>query len=86
VPNGQIACVRCGGRGGQLAAPPFRNELGERIRREICEACWKEWLFRQTQLINHYGLDVRLPEARAFLVRQLRQFLFGEEAGPLAGQ
>ena len=29
-------------------------------------------------LINHYGLNVRKPQAREFLVSNLRSFLFGE--------
>jgi Fe-S cluster biosynthesis and repair protein YggX len=33
------------------------------------------------QLINHYALDVRTPEAREFLRRNVEAFLFGEGAG-----
>ena len=29
-------------------------------------------------IINHYGLKVRDPKAREFLVSNLRSFLFGE--------
>ncbi|MGH7544940.1 MAG: oxidative damage protection protein [Gemmatimonadota bacterium] len=75
----EIHCVRCGQERPGVAAPPFRNELGERVQREICQGCWSEWLFRQTQLINHYGLDVRESAAREFLLKNLRAFLFGEE-------
>jgi Fe-S cluster biosynthesis and repair protein YggX len=74
----EIQCVRCGQSRGAVAVLPFRNELGERIQREICQVCWGEWLFRQTQLINHHGLDVRENAAREFLLRNLRAFLFGE--------
>lgn len=74
----EIRCVRCGQERPAVAAPPFRDELGQRLQNEICEVCWREWLFRQTQLINHYGLDVRQPPAREFLLKNLRVFLFGE--------
>ena len=71
-----ITCVRCGQTRGGLAKTPFRSELGDRIRTQICEVCWKEWLAYQTALINHYGLDVRERDAREFLTRNMEGFLF----------
>ena len=61
-----------------LARPPFRSELGKRIQREICAACWRDWLVHQTLLINHFSLDPRKPESREFLYAQVRAVLFGE--------
>ena len=61
-----------------MARPPFRNELGERIVGQICANCWKDWLQHQTLLINHYGLDPRDAEAKAFLYGQIESVLFGE--------
>ena len=61
-----------------LARPPFRSELGERIQREICAGCWRDWLQHQTLLINHFGLDPRKATARDFLYGQVRAVLFGE--------
>lgn len=62
----------------QLERAPFRSELGERIRREICAECWGGWLRHQALLINHFGLSPRRAEAREFLYGQLRAVLFGE--------
>ena len=76
-------CVRCDRETPeQLGSAPFADERGERIRREICAACWEEWKQRQMLLINHYGLNVRDPKAREFLYQNLEAFLFGggEEA------
>jgi Fe-S cluster biosynthesis and repair protein YggX len=70
-----IHCRRCGEDAPRLPRPPFRTELGERIAAEICAGCWKEWLQHQTLLINHYGLDPRVPEARAFLYEQVERVL-----------
>lgn len=71
-------CVRCQRDDPrQLAAAPFADERGERIRSEICAACWEEWKQRQMLLINHYGLNVRDRKAREFLVQNLDAFLFG---------
>jgi Fe-S cluster biosynthesis and repair protein YggX len=72
-----IDCRRCG-EGPALSKPPFRNELGDRIIREICQNCWKEWLQHQTLLINHYGLDPRDQKARDFLYQQVEEVLLGE--------
>ncbi len=73
-----VNCDRCGKQQPGQDAPPFRDELGARIQRSICRTCWDDWLKRQMQLINHYALDVRQPEARAFLRRNVEAFLFGE--------
>lgn len=43
---------------------------------KVCDPCWQEWLKHQTALINHYALDLRDPQARAFLTDQSEQFLF----------
>jgi Fe-S cluster biosynthesis and repair protein YggX len=70
-----ITCVRCGQTRDQQAFPPFPNETGQRLFREICAVCWAEWLKYQQQLINHYGLNLREPGAREFLLREMEQFL-----------
>jgi len=73
-----ITCARCGHTRASMAAPPFPNDLGNRIYDEICEVCWKEWLQQQTAIINHYALDLRDPQARQFLTKQTETFLFGQ--------
>lgn len=60
---------------------PFRNAIGERVRHEICQACWGEWLQHQTLLINHYGLDPRDPKAREFLYQQIETVLLEGGSG-----
>jgi Fe-S cluster biosynthesis and repair protein YggX len=77
----EIACVRCGETGPQLARPPLRNELGERILASICQRCWDQWLRYQTALINHYGLDVREREARELLTTNMEAYLFQSGKG-----
>jgi Fe-S cluster biosynthesis and repair protein YggX len=72
-------CVRCARPDREpLARPPFPTDLGTRLVGEICTECWEEWKKRQMLLINHYGLNVREPRAREFLVTNLRAFLFAE--------
>jgi Fe-S cluster biosynthesis and repair protein YggX len=57
---------------------PFQNDLGRKVFEKICNVCWGEWLRNQQQLINHYALNVRDPQAKEFLFKQMEQFLFGE--------
>lgn len=71
-----ITCVRCGQVRDQQAFPPFPTPIGQRVFQEICAVCWGEWLKYQQQLINHYGLNLREPDARRFLLQQMEQFLF----------
>jgi Fe-S cluster biosynthesis and repair protein YggX len=75
-----VTCVRCGQTREGLAAPPFPNDLGSRIATSICQVCWKDWLKQQTQLINHYALDLRDPKSRQMLIAQTETFLFGAVA------
>lgn len=72
----EIQCARCGQTGAQLAKPPLRNELGERVHASICQNCWDQWLRFQTALINHNGLDVRDRPAREFLMANMEAFFF----------
>jgi Fe-S cluster biosynthesis and repair protein YggX len=81
VSEHEIVCGRCGERRPGLESAPFRDELGARIHESICRVCWDEWLHRQMQLINHYALDVRTEQARAFLRRNVEAFLFGTGEG-----
>jgi Fe-S cluster biosynthesis and repair protein YggX len=72
-----VSCVRCGQERERMAFQPFSNELGRRAFAEICAVCWSEWLRMQQQLINHYGLNLRDPQAKEFLFKQMETFLFG---------
>jgi len=71
-----ITCARCGQTRDQQGFAPFPNALGQRVFQEICAVCWAEWLKYQQQMINHYGLNLREPSAREFLLQQMEQFLF----------
>lgn len=77
----EIHCRRCQAPGPQLARPPLPKERGLLIQSSICQVCWGEWLKHQTALINHYGLDPRDPESRAFLYTQVDQVLLGDGEG-----
>lgn len=73
-----IKCTHCGEKRPGLAFAPFPNALGQRIAAEICQPCWSEWLQKQTQIINHYGLDLTDPDAQTFLFDNIKGYLFGD--------
>jgi Fe-S cluster biosynthesis and repair protein YggX len=70
-----ITCSRCGGAAEEMAQPPMPTALGAEIRRQVCPACWQEWLRTQVMLINEYRLNLVDPEARKTLEREMRAFL-----------
>ena len=74
----KFKCTRCGQKNEPLGYAPFPNELGQRVAAEICGDCWKEWLQKQNQLINHFGLDVSNPDTHDFLFDNLKIFFFDE--------
>ncbi|MDQ1524970.1 MAG: hypothetical protein QOG00_3906 [Pyrinomonadaceae bacterium] len=76
----QIKCKHCGERRPALGSSPFPSdiELGQRIGAEICQPCWQEWLQKQSQIINHYGLDLTNPDAQNFLFDNMKGYLFNE--------
>ena len=73
----EITCVRCGKTNPAVDGPTLPGELGQRILDTICQECWTMWKRQQTQVINHYGLDLRDPKSRQMLTQQTETFLFG---------
>lgn len=77
----EIQCRRCQAPGPRLERAPLPKERGLQIQSSICQVCWGEWLKHQTALINHYGLDPRDPDSRAFLYTQVDEVLLGDGEG-----
>jgi Fe-S cluster biosynthesis and repair protein YggX len=71
-----VECTRCGQKREGFERAPFPGPIGERALAELCQHCWGDWLKQQTMLINHYGLNVMDPQARAFLMKNMTAFLF----------
>lgn len=71
-----------GKRAKQLPAPPIPDEIGDRIHRDICAACWTLW-FRDLSIkvINELRLDLSSEFGHAEYDRHMREFFgFEEEA------
>ena len=74
----KFKCARCDRKSEPIGFAPVPTELGQKIGEQCCQDCWKEWLEKQKQLINHFGLDVSNPDSHEFLFDQMRIFFFDE--------
>jgi Fe-S cluster biosynthesis and repair protein YggX len=74
----KFKCARCGQKTAPIGYAPIPTELGQKIGAEFCQSCWKEWLEKQKQLINHFGLDVSNPDSHEFLFDQMKIFFYNE--------
>lgn len=74
----RVECVKLGRTLPGLEKPPFPGELGDRIYEHISRQAWEMWPAQATLIINHYGLSMGDPEARAVLREQMEQFFFGD--------
>ena len=71
-----VNCVKLGIEAEGLDEPPFPGPKGQEIFEKISKQAWKEWLSRQTMLINENKLASFDPKARAFLAEERNKFLF----------
>ena len=74
-----VQCVKLGRELPGLERPPYPGELGQRIFEHVSQMAWDMWRRQSVVLINHYGLVLADPEAKAFLREQMEQFLFSDE-------
>ncbi|MEK6575412.1 MAG: oxidative damage protection protein [Chloroflexota bacterium] len=75
-----VKCVKLGRELPGLSRPPFPGELGKRVYENVSQQAWDLWQQQSTLLINHYGLKLADPRAQEFLMEQLGDFFFGEDA------
>jgi Fe-S cluster biosynthesis and repair protein YggX len=70
-----VTCTRCGRTAEGLPFPPYPDDMGARIQRSVCATCWREYMGRQTMVINEYRLDLMDPRAQEILTRDMIEFL-----------
>lgn len=75
-----VQCAKLGQLLPGLDQPPFPGELGQRIYDNISAEAYSMWQPHATLLINHNGLSLANPSHRDFLVEQMEDFFFGQEA------
>jgi Fe-S cluster biosynthesis and repair protein YggX len=75
---GGFKCAKCEKKTEPIGYAPIPTELGQKIGQECCQNCWKDWLQKQNQLINHFGLDVSNPDTHDFLFDNMKIFFYNE--------
>jgi len=72
----QRAMCLAGSRARQLPAPPFKDELGQRIYAAICADCWTSWLRDYSiKVINELRLDLSREDHQVQYDHYMCEFL-----------
>ncbi|MDO9162490.1 MAG: oxidative damage protection protein [Methylococcaceae bacterium] len=71
-----VHCVKLGITAEGLDEPPFPGPKGQEIFDKVSKQAWKEWLAKQTMLINEGKLASFDAKARAYLAEERTKFLF----------
>jgi Fe-S cluster biosynthesis and repair protein YggX len=59
-----------------LDTPPFPGPKGQEIFEHVSKQAWKDWLTKQTMLVNEGKLASFDSKAREFLAEERTKFLF----------
>lgn len=74
-----VNCAMLGKEAEGLVRQPYPGELGKRIFDTVSQEAWDSWVKQQTILINENRLSAIDPKAQAFLIKEMKKFLFNEE-------
>ena len=76
-----VYCVKLQREAPGLDEVPFEGHpLGQRIYENVSKEAWAMWVERMKMIMNEYRLNLGSPEAQEFLLKQMEQFFFGEDA------
>ncbi len=70
-----VQCARCDKKREALTEAPLPGELGEKLLKQTCEPCWREWVSQQLMLMNEFRLDPMNDEHSDFLDKEMIKFL-----------
>lgn len=73
-----IFCQKLQKEAESLDGPPYPGVLGQEIYAHISKEAWQLWVDKQTILINEYRLNLLDGQAREFLRKEMKKFLFNE--------
>ena len=73
-----VQCVVLGEESEGLDRVPYPRELGQRIYETVSAEGWRQWLERQTMIINENGLSTMDPSSLSVLEQHMLGFLFKE--------
>ncbi len=81
----KVFCMKLQQEADGLERPPYPGALGQQIYEQISSQAWQTWLAHQTMLINENRLNLMDPQAREFLQKEMKKFLFEGGAEKPAG-
>ncbi len=73
-----VNCVVLGHEAPGLERVPYPGELGQRIYENVSAEGWKQWIERQTMIINENGLSTIDPASLEMLELHMLGFIFKE--------
>lgn len=73
-----VKCVILGEEAPALERVPYPGELGQRIFENVSAEGWRQWIERQTMIINENGLSTIDPASLAILEQHMLGFIFKE--------
>ena len=73
-----VNCVVLGREEPGLEKVPYPGELGQRIYENVSTEGWKQWIERQTMIINENGLSTIDPASLEILEQHMLGFIFKE--------
>ena len=73
-----VYCVVLGAEAPGMDRVPHPGELGQRIYENVSAEGWKQWIERQTMIINENGLSTIDPASLEILEQHMLGFFFGE--------
>jgi len=68
-----------------LDHPPMPGAKGKELFETVSKKAWQEWLSHQTMLINEKRLNLMDPDTRAYLSKQMDNFLNNESVDAADG-
>ncbi len=74
-----VVCRKYGKELPGLQHPPMPGPLGEDIHQNVSAQAWSEWQDLQTMLINEHHLSMQDPNARRYLMEQMKKFFANED-------
>jgi Fe-S cluster biosynthesis and repair protein YggX len=78
----KVFCVKYQREMEGLSEVPFDGHpLGRRIYENVSRQAWALWVEHMKMIMNEYRLNLGAREAQEFLLKQMEEFFFGENAG-----
>jgi Fe-S cluster biosynthesis and repair protein YggX len=74
----KVLCVKFQREMTGLDEPPFDGHpIGQKIYENVSKEAWKMWIEHLKMLMNEYRLNLAMPEAQEFLIKEMEKYFFG---------